>query len=382
MTASAYISGAAMTAFGKLPGFSSLDLQARAAEEALQESGLARGDIDGLLVGYATTAPHLMPATRFAEAFGLRPSCAYGISVGGATGLAMVALARHLVAAGAARNVLVVAGENRRSGQSGASVTRTLSEVGDPLHEVPNGASVPAYYALAASEYMHRTGVSEEDLAELAVLMRRHAVATEGAQFRDPITVDDVMASRPIATPLKLLDCCSVSDGGASVVVSGAPSGSRTALRIAGTGESHRHQHMSSAPQDIAEGARIAAAAALRMSGHSIDQMGRAAIYDSFTITLMMLLEACGLSEPGGTAADARAGRFDRDGGTLPLNTHGGLLSYGHSGVSGGLAHLVEMVRRMREDEASASSRTPLSFLHADGGVFSSHVSLVLEGGA
>ncbi|MAY45318.1 MAG: thiolase [Rhodobacteraceae bacterium] len=372
----AFLAGVAMTGFGKWPGQGALDLQLRAGQDALDDSGLTRDRIDGLLVGYATTAPHLMPATRFAEAFGIRPNSAYGISVGGATGLAMIALARHLIAAGAARNVLVVAGENRRTGQTGASATRVLSEVGDPLHEVPNGASVPAYYALCASQYLHRTGQTESDLAELAVLMRRHATATEGAQFRDPITVDDVLASRPVATPLKLLDCCPVSDGAAAVVVSADPDAG--AIRIAGTGESHRHQHMSAAPADITDGARIATAAALAGAGCAMSDMGRVAIYDSFTVTLAMLLEACGVSAPGAAAGEARAGRFDRHG-PLPLNTHGGLLSYGHSGVAGGLAHLVEITRRMRDDRATGADRAPMSFVHADGGVFSSHASVVLE---
>ncbi|MFP6740530.1 MAG: thiolase family protein [Alphaproteobacteria bacterium] len=374
----AYICGVGLTEFGKLGPASALDLQVRAASAALADSGFERRQIDGLLVGYATTAPHLMPATRFAEAFALQPGCAYGISVGGASGLAMVALARHLIAPGAAETILVVAGENRLSGQFGAATTRVLSEVGDPLQEVPNGASVPAYYGLVASAYLHRTGLSEPDLAELAVLMRRHAAATPGAHFSTPITVADVMASKPIATPLKLLDCCPVSDGGAAVVVSATRPASGPALRITGTGQSHTHQHMSAAPADIAEGAVRASGTALAVAGRSMADMGRVAIYDSFTVTLAMLLEACGVSPAGRATSDAKDGRFDGDG-DLPLNTHGGLLSYGHSGVAGGLAHLVEIVRVVRDDDGTAAARRPAAFLHADGGVFSSHVSIVLE---
>ena len=374
----AYISGVGLTEFGKLGPASALDLQVRAASAALTDSGLERQQIDGLLVGYATTAPHLMPATRFAEAFALQPGCAYGILVGGASGLAMVALARHLIAAGGAETILVVAGENRLSGQTGAATTRVLSEVGDPLQEVPNGASVPAYYGLVASAYLHRTGLSEVDLAELAVLMRRHAATTPGAHFSKPITISDVMASKPIATPLKLLDCCPVSDGGAAVVVSATPPAGGPALRITGTGQSHTHQHMSAAPADIAEGAVRASRTALDVAGRRMADMGRIAIYDSFTVTLAMLLEACGVSAAGCATSDAKEGRFVRDG-DLPLNTHGGLMSYGHSGVAGGLAHLVEIVRAAREDDATAAARQPAAFLHADGGVFSSHVSIVLE---
>ena len=100
-----------------------------------------------------------------------------------------------------------------------AAAVQTLAQVGHPVYEVPLGATIPAYYALVASRYMHEHGTSEADLAELAVLMRRHALMHPGAQFRETISAQDVLASKPIAAPLKLLDCCPVSDGGAAFVV-------------------------------------------------------------------------------------------------------------------------------------------------------------------
>ncbi|MDQ2095154.1 thiolase family protein [Rhodalgimonas zhirmunskyi] len=368
----AFITGAAMTAFGKLAPRTTLDLQAEAAEAALADAGCTRAQVDGLLLGYSTVAPHLMPATRFAEFFGLLPSYAHGVQAGGATGLAMVALARHLVVAGAARNVLVVAGENRRTGHQPGDAARTLAEVGEPDHEVTQGGSVPAYYGLVASQYLHRYGLQERDLAELAVLMRRHAAMTDGAQFTTPITVEDVIESRPVARPLKLLDCCPVSDGAAAILVSASDNGS--AIQITGTSQAHTHQHLTQAPDDVALGARQTAAAAFQQAGCTPRDIDRLAIYDSFTVTLAMFLEACGFSAPGEAPADTRAGRFAHDG-PLPLNTHGGLLSYGHSGVAGGMAHIVEITRKMR-----ASAKRERGFIHADGGVFSANVSMVLEG--
>src|SRR5207342_3265113 len=120
-----WIAGVGMTPYGKLPGRNTLDLMSEAAAAALQDAQLERRDVDGLICGYSTTFPHLMLSTSFVEHFGLQPTYAHSVQVGGATGFAMVMLAHHLVAAGAARNILVVAGENRLSGQSRDDAVKT-----------------------------------------------------------------------------------------------------------------------------------------------------------------------------------------------------------------------------------------------------------------
>src|SRR5215467_2401286 len=220
-----YITGVGLTSYGKHDGSSSLDLMSKAAALAIADAGLKRAEIDGILCGYSTVSPHIMLATVFAEHFGIRPAYAHALQVGGATGLAMTMLAHHLVEAGVARHVLVVGGENRLTGQSRDASIVALAQVGHPDYEVPLGPTIPAYYGLVASRYMHEYGVTEEDLAEFAVLMRKAALTHPGAQFHEPISVADVMASKSIASPLKLLDCCPVSDGGAAFVISRAPTG-------------------------------------------------------------------------------------------------------------------------------------------------------------
>ena len=373
-----YVTGVGLTPFGKLPGRATLDLMSEAAAAALADAHLERADVDGLLCAYSTTFPHLMLSTTFVEHFGLAPTYAHSLLVGGATGFAMAMLAHTLVEARVARNILVVAGENRLTAQSRDAAVQTLAQVGHSEYEVPLGATIPAYYALVASRYMHEHGITEADLAQLAVLMRRNALAHPGAQFREAITVEDVLASKPIASPLKLLDCCPVSDGGVAFVVGREPT-SASRARILGAGQAHTHQYVSGAPSLTEFGAKSSVERARGHAGVELSDVRYAAIYDSFTITLTILLEEIGLAPRGEAGARARDGYFDRDG-RLPLNTHGGLLSYGHCGAGGAMAHLAEAQLQMTGRAGARQVKdASIVLLHGDGGVLSSHASLFME---
>jgi acetyl-CoA acetyltransferase len=375
----ACLTGVGVTGFGRQPGPDSVDWQLMAAELALADAGVDPESVDGLITGYSTVSGHLMPADLLAERFGIRPATAFGTSVGGATGLAMLAQAQRLVQSGAARHVLVVAGENRASGQSRETSTRVLAQVGHAAYEVPLGGTVPAYYALLASRYLWTYGLDASALAPLPVQMRAHAVRKLGAQYRKPITVDDVLASRPVADPLRLLDCCPVSDGGAAFLVSAAPTSERS-LEIAGTGQAHRHQHLTALEMGDT-GAALAAQRALAEADVAWETVDVFGIYDSFSITVAMLLEELGLAAPGRAGAYAAAGAFDVDG-RYPTNTHGGLLSYGHCGVGGGMAHLVEVAIQLRQERGvSQVGGCEVGYVHADGGVLSAHVGVVLRRG-
>src|SRR6202008_3039589 len=285
-----FITGVGLTPYGKHEGSSSLDLMSTAAQLALDDAGLKRSEIEGILCGYSTVSPPIRLATVFAEHFGIRPSYAHAVQVGGATGLAMTMLAHHLVESNVVRHVLVVAGENRLTGQSRDASILALAQVGHPDYEVPLGPTIPAYYGLVASRYMHEYGVTQEDLAEFAVLMRAHACTHPGAQFHEPITVADVMKSKPGALPLKLLDCCPVSDGGAAFIISREPTGA-AGVRGCGCAPAHTHQHATMIPKFDAMGAAISLKRAMAASGMEISDVRYAGIYDSFTITLAMLLE-------------------------------------------------------------------------------------------
>jgi len=169
-----------------------------------------------------------------------------------------------------------------------------------------------------------------------------------------------------------------VSDGAAAFIVS-LERRDGPAIRVRGAGQAHTHQHITEAPSLAAPGAALSVARAAAAAGVSVSDAGYLAIYDSFTITLAILLEEIGLAPRGKAGALARDGHFAAQG-ALPLNTHGGLLSYGHCGVAGALAHLVEAVLQMSERAGDRQARAaPIALLHGDGGVMSSHVSVFLE---
>ncbi len=374
----AYITGVACTPFGRHEGSTALGLMSIAARDALRDAHLETARIDGLLTGYATTFPHLMLANVVAEHLGIQPDYCHAIQSGGASGLAMVMLARELIRSGRCKNVLCIAGENRLTGQTRDMAIQALSQVGHADYEVPFGPTVPAYYALLAARYLHEHGLSEADLAPFAVLMRTHASAHPGAHQRDAIDVDAVLNSKTISSPLKLLDCCPISDGAAAVVVSLEPTTTKT-IRIRGAGQAHRHQHVSQIKDILATGANAAADLAFREAHIERGQIEYLGIYDSFTITLMMLLEEIGFAARGEAALKVRSGDFSAQG-KLPLNTHGGLLSYGHCGVAGGMAHLVEAVLQLSGYAGVRQiAERQWGYVHADGGVMSAHVGLILQ---
>jgi len=300
---------------------------------------------------------------------------------GGATGCAGVMHAAMLVEAGRCRHVLVVMGDNRVTGMSRDGAVAALAQVGHPQFEVPYGPTIPAFYALVASRYMHEHGVTSEHLAHVAVTMRDHAVRHPGAQMRKPITVADVLASRMIARPLHLLDCCLVSDGGVAVVVSAADAARDTArpgVALIGAGQGHTHEHLSQAPSLTDFGCHDAAARALGEAGVRPADIRVAEIYDSFTITLLIELESMGFFARGEAGPAIAAGALAL-GGRLPTNTHGGLLSFGHSGAAGGLTHVVEGVRQLRGEAGPRQvPGADIAFVHGDGGILSAHCSIVL----
>jgi len=384
MTEGAVISGVHNTRVGEVPGSTCMSLHADAALGALDDAGLGLGDIDGVVCAYALSENYPMLSSAFCEYVGIAPNFNAGLHGGGATGAMMVMQAAALVKSGTCRHVLCVTGDNRRTGMTRDRAVAALAEFGHPQFEVPYGISIPAAYALVAQRYMHETGATPEHLAALAVLHRRHAAMHPDAHMRDPITMDDVAASRVISSPLRLLDCCLISDGGAALVVSAADAGRDTRKRpveMLGAGQGHTHEHIVAAPSLTDFGCKTAAARAFGEAGVTPGDIDVAEIYDSFTITLLIELESIGFYEKGAAGAAALRGELTH-GGRLPCNTHGGLLSFGHSGAAGGMFHVVEAVRQLRGEVGPRQvPDAELAYVHGDGGILSAHCALVLGRG-
>jgi len=381
MTMNAFITGVHDTAIGELPGSSCMALHAEAALGAVADAGLALSEIDGVLCAYSFTEPHLMLASVFCEYLGIHPGYCAAIQAGGASACIMIMQAAALVASGQCRHVLVVTGDNRLTGMSRDGAVAALAEVGHPQFERPFGISVPAAYGMVARRYMHEYGATAEHLAAIAVEHRRHAGRHPKAHKREPLSMEQVLASREICSPLRLFDCCLVSDGGAAVVVSSKAAAADTrgkAIEILGAGQGHTHEHIVAAPSLTNFGCKASSATAFARAGVKPSDIDVAQIYDSFTITLLVELESIGFFERGEAGPAALRGELGLEG-RLPCNTHGGLLSYGHSGAAGGMFHAVEAVHQLRgHAEARQVDGARLAFVHGDGGILSAHCSLVL----
>ena len=376
----AVITGVANTRCGKLPEESALSLHATVARDAVADAGIDLKDVDGLLCAYSFTEPHPMLAHVVAEYLGIAPSFAACVSAGGATGGLHVMTAKALVETGMCRHVLCLTGDNRLTGMAPGAAVAALADFGHSEFEVPYGITIPAAYGLVAQRYMHDTGLTLEHMAHIAVTTRNHARRHPDAQMQKPITVEDVMASRPIAEPLRLFDCALISDGAAGILVSAEPTDRKPVIRILGAGQKGTHEHLMAAPRDLQSfGCKHSSADAFREAGMTVKDIDVAEIYDSFTITLAIELESIGFFEKGTVGPAVADGALDL-GGSLPCNTHGGLLSFGHSGAAGGAFHVVEGVRQLRGEADSRQVKDAATcYVHGDGGTLSAHVSLILE---
>ena len=328
------------------PDKSDYQIMGESARGALEDCGLTLDDVDGLLGASMTMGP--MGIVSLAEYLNLKPSYIDGSNIGGSSFVSHVNHAAAAIQAGLCEVALILYGS---TAASQAMAIGTGGRGGADAHASfvsPYGLTTVGSYALVAQRHMHEYGTRPEQLAEIAVTMRRHASLNPAAKMRNPISIDDVLESRVISDPLHLLDCCIISDGGGAVVVTSAERArdlAKPVVLLRGCGESVCHQELG-APDLLTIAARQSSEQAFRMAGLTRDDVDVATIYDSFTITLLLTLENLGFCKPGEGGPFVEDGRIGL-GGALPVNPDGGGLSSNHPGMRG-IFLVIEATQQLR----------------------------------
>ncbi|MEM7018242.1 MAG: thiolase family protein [Pseudomonadota bacterium] len=375
------IVGMADTEVGKLPHRTATDLCVEAALKAVEDAGLTISDVDGLVTCNSMAQPYMYHAEAIAEYLQIFPKYCVTASAGGGATFTVLYQAALAISAGICEVVVISMADSLRTGLSREQAMIMQSSSGHPQFETPYGSTVPGYYALVAQAYMHEYGATAEDFAAVAVTARKHACLNPTAEMQQAITVDDVLNSRLIADPLRLLDCSLVSDGGSAVVLTSAERAKslpHKPVYLLGAGEGRGHEHISQAHSLTESSAKLSGARALEMSGYQASDMHFAQIYDCFTPVVLIELEDLGFCDKGGAGAFVRSGAAEI-GGKLPMNTHGGLLSHCHPGNPGSMFALTESVLQLRgQADVRQVADARLGLVHAQGGILSSHCTVVL----
>lgn len=386
MTTPAFISAVSELPPGRYPDCSGLGLARNTLRHLFDEwPGLRPRHIEGLFVcppGMASgEAASLFAHEVLFEELGIQPKVAETVNVGGATYSVMVQRAAALIAAGHVESVLCLgAGKFPKVGDGGGEQMARM--VSHPQFEFIYGAYIPALYAQAASAHMARYGTSEEQLARVAVSARQWALTNPKALMRErgALTVDAVMGSRPISSPFKLLDCSVPCEGGAAILVTSRAMARDIVdrpARVLGYGERHGFGHVSQAEDLTTLGARDSGRQAYEMAGVQPGDIAHAQLYDAFSINPVILLEDLGFCRAGEGGPFVEAGHCD-PGGKLPLNTYGGLMSFGHTGDASGMSMIVEGAIQVMGLAGERQLPGNLTLVHTYGGMMCEHATLIL----
>ncbi|MDD3836861.1 MAG: hypothetical protein WCY15_14270 [Phenylobacterium sp.] len=368
----AVVGAAETTRLGKIPDMSVIQLHADAALNAMADAGLKPSDIDGIAT--AGESP-----VALAQYLGITPKYADGTSVGGCSFMLHVRHAAAAINEGLCNTVLITHGE---SGRSRVGVGRFpmggASLVGQ--FEAPFGpVGPPTLFTVPVLRYMKTYGVTEEDLANVAVIQREWAALNPRASFKDPITVDDVLNSDMIAWPFRKLMCCLVTDGGGALILTSADRAKdfpQKPVYILGTGESVETPMVSQMEDFTSSKAfRVSGKKAFEEAGITHADVDHLMIYDAFAHLPLYGLEDLGFCKPG-EAKDFINERNTAIGGKLPLNTNGGGLSYMHSGMYGMYA-MQESIRQMRGIAPAQVQGAKISVSHGVGGMFAASGTII-----
>ena len=348
------------------PDKTAYQLHAESARGALADAGLTIRDVDG----FCTSGVGPIGILSLAQHLDLHPRWVDSQSIGGSSFVSHCLHAAAAISGGLCDVALVTYGSTAAS-ERFAIGTGGGSAMDPPDNfEAPFGPTIVGSYALVAQRHMHQYGTTSEQLAEIAVTMRRHASANPNAKYRDPITVEDVLASRIISSPLHLLDCCIISDGAGALVLTSVERARDLAQPpVVILGGAEAVQHHGIGRRDLLDiAARQSGPLALERAGIAHADIDMAMIYDSYTITVLATLESLGFCKPGEGGAFCADGRIGL-GGALPINTDGGGLSSNHPGMRG-IFLVIEAAKQLRRSRGAAQvPDAELALVHGTGGM-------------
>jgi acetyl-CoA acetyltransferase len=345
------IVGIGLSDYPKAPHLTAVQHHVQALQRALADSGVAKSAIDGYCTAGGMAAGD-DPATM-AEYLGIKHRYIDGTMVGGSSFEFHVQHAAEAIRTGLCDTVLITYGSDylsrmgRTLGTGG--MFRSARVPGPMQFEAPYGNSLVGSYALVARRHMHEFGTTSEQLAQIAVGVREYAGLNPHALYRDPITVDDVLASRLVADPLHKLDCCVISDGGGALIMTTAERARdlrQPGVAVLGAAGGMTHWNIGQMGDYTTSAGAVCAPEAFARAGLRPSDVDTIQFYDSFTITVLVLLEDAGFCKKGEGGAFVAEGHLRR-GGKLPLNTDGGGLSSCHPGMRG-IFLLIESVRQLR----------------------------------
>ena len=369
----AVVGAAETTRIGVVPDMSQIMLHADAALNAMADAGLQPKDIDGL-----ACVGQMMPQ-QIAHYLGITPRWVDGTGVGGCSFMLHVRHAAAAIAAGYAHTILITHGE---SGKSRVNATPRPPEPESLAgqFEAPFGPAGPAtLFPIPVLRYMKATGTTHEHLAMVAVVQREWAAQNPRALFQERVTVEEVLASRMVAYPFRLLQCCPVTDGGGALILTAAERATdfpAPPVYLLGSGESVETTMVSQMEDFTSSRAfRVSGPTAMKIAGIRHEDVNHLMIYDAFAHLPLFGLEDLGFCARG-EAKDFIGEGNTRPGGKLPLNTNGGGLSYTHTGMYGMFA-LQESVRQVRGTAPAQVPDVKISVAHGVGGMFSSSGTIV-----
>lgn len=367
-------------------GTSELDLLMMAAAKAIHDAGLNKREVDGLIVTPPSSDHYFMWPSQVAEYLKIQPELLDMVELGGASAVGSIIRAAFFINAGLCDHCLCLSGGiwDRRvfNTLEGKKKVMSQAEIDFELPFGPMGFN--SAYALITRRHMDQYGTTAQQLAKIVADQRFSAMVNPDALFKDKLlTIDDILASPVIADPIHRLEIVVPCSGAAAVVVSRRDKAKVPRVRtvnILGIGEAYTHNSIVSAPDIMESPVKKAADKAFSMAGVKPEEMDFVSLYDCYPITVLITLEDAGFCTKG------EGGRFVMNTdlsfkGTLPCNTHGGQLCCGQPSFAGGMSHVIEAVRQLRNEAGERQvEKNKLAFVNGNGGVMSVESSIILGG--